>query len=520
MATITSLTELSTTPADNDVIPVVNYAAPVNSRTKKTKWSTIKASLKTVNDALYTAMSHNHTSGNGAQLAGTSVNFTQTGIGAVTRTIQSKGEDTPNVKDFGATGNGLTDDTAAIQAAIDAHTSIYVPPGTYKITSKLEVTNDNWSIIGVKGQSKLVAASDIAILGPSGETEAEYGHISGIYFTSATGGQGTGIEAVGPAAASWYLSHLTLNECSFAGHLKYGINGTMIACKVNRCDFGLFEHGHAFQAIRSIGQVAPEIATNGNVFSGCEFAFIDGVNYGIEMSLGYGIAFRDYCIFEQNTPTVALMHLVGLGLPSFTDCWFEANTEDSLVKMSVGNSVDPFFVVVDHCLVNCNAGPTTCIFDFNDCSNKNLNIRNTLFAQGSTALASAGAVLTEWSNNFSTNSAITALPSDGIKSSVITGDKIRSVQGVTASTANATPVTVLATTAGGVYQLTAWIASGGTGYFAKALVINDGAAAGLVDYVHAGGVNELTITVSGANIQLTQTSGGAQVMNYNLVRLN
>ena len=36
-----------------------------------------------------------------------------------------------NVKDFGAVGNGSTDDTAAIQAAVNASRAIYIPAGTY-----------------------------------------------------------------------------------------------------------------------------------------------------------------------------------------------------------------------------------------------------------------------------------------------------------------------------------------------------------------------------------------------------
>lgn len=46
-----------------------------------------------------------------------------------------------NVLDFGATGDGTTDDTAAIQAAINAGSQIYFPSGTYLISAALEIPN-------------------------------------------------------------------------------------------------------------------------------------------------------------------------------------------------------------------------------------------------------------------------------------------------------------------------------------------------------------------------------------------
>jgi hypothetical protein len=60
MPTITSLTELSAAPGENDVIAIVDLAAPVGTRTKKTKWSTLKAALKVVTDALYSDIAHTH----------------------------------------------------------------------------------------------------------------------------------------------------------------------------------------------------------------------------------------------------------------------------------------------------------------------------------------------------------------------------------------------------------------------------------------------------------------------------
>ena len=67
------------------------------------------------------------------------VTFLQAGTGATQRTALAKLRDTVSVKDFGAVGDGVADDTAAIQATINAANGkpILIPGGTYKITSTL-----------------------------------------------------------------------------------------------------------------------------------------------------------------------------------------------------------------------------------------------------------------------------------------------------------------------------------------------------------------------------------------------
>lgn len=72
-----------------------------------------------------------------------SASFIQSGTGAVTRTAQEKMRETISVKDFGAKGDGVTDDIAAITAAIDAAAvscgTVYFPPGKYMVSAPIRV---------------------------------------------------------------------------------------------------------------------------------------------------------------------------------------------------------------------------------------------------------------------------------------------------------------------------------------------------------------------------------------------
>ena len=53
------------------------------------------------------------------------------------RYLEDRFADVVNVKDFGAKGDGETDDTTAIQAAINTNKPVYVPIGTYMISSPI-----------------------------------------------------------------------------------------------------------------------------------------------------------------------------------------------------------------------------------------------------------------------------------------------------------------------------------------------------------------------------------------------
>lgn len=70
------------------------------------------------------------------------VGFIQDGSGAVSRTAQSKMRESVSVKDFGAVGDGVTDDTAAIAACLLAAKTngtlrVFFPVGTYNVATPI-----------------------------------------------------------------------------------------------------------------------------------------------------------------------------------------------------------------------------------------------------------------------------------------------------------------------------------------------------------------------------------------------
>jgi hypothetical protein len=69
-----------------------------------------------------------------------------------------------NVQDFGAVGDDSTDDTLAIQAAIDSVQGstyggvVYIPAGIYKITTALNITSKKVSMLGEGGEASRISA--------------------------------------------------------------------------------------------------------------------------------------------------------------------------------------------------------------------------------------------------------------------------------------------------------------------------------------------------------------------------
>ena len=87
------------------------------------------------------------------------VGYTPAGTGAVATDVQSKLRERVSVKDYGATGNGTTDDTSAIQLAVNnipQNSVLYFPKGSYKITAPIVINRSGIKLVGDASGASLI----------------------------------------------------------------------------------------------------------------------------------------------------------------------------------------------------------------------------------------------------------------------------------------------------------------------------------------------------------------------------
>jgi hypothetical protein len=141
-----------------------------------------------------------------------------------------------SVTDYGATGDGVTDDTTAIQAALDSGGIIRFPSGTYKITSSLTVPSGS-VVLQLNGCT--ISTSALPAILVSGQT-------TGFQLV----GEGGKIEYTG--ASTGFLLEVgdgsIINEYwGFVENLTLDGNNVASGLKVNRYRYGRSE------AIRYVG---------------------------------------------------------------------------------------------------------------------------------------------------------------------------------------------------------------------------------------------------------------------------
>lgn len=204
---------------------------------------------------------------------GDNIQVIASGVGAVYRTVQDKGRDVVSVKDFGAVGDGVTNDTAAVQAALNASTNVFFPPGQYLVTSSLTIpgaddtVRDSYVISGASAKaSKIIASNTFDVFRDSGtyptriifkDLQIAAAGVSAISQTVGFGGgftynvETTTAASVTPPATvrSAIRLGIALN-CGFKDlvitgfdcgvYIKGGYQNTFDRCRFDQCFYGVY----------------------------------------------------------------------------------------------------------------------------------------------------------------------------------------------------------------------------------------------------------------------------------------
>jgi hypothetical protein len=141
------------------------------------------------------------------------------------RPLGSRFGDSVNVKDFGAIGDGVADDTAAIQAAVNGSggKAVYFPSGTYKISQALVISGSGVSLFGDgDSASTIFTTANITMLELDNASTMNNGVISNLGFKAEITGTRTsniGIR-VKSSTAAWFahwkfecLRFIGVNTC-------------------------------------------------------------------------------------------------------------------------------------------------------------------------------------------------------------------------------------------------------------------------------------------------------------------
>lgn len=187
------------------------------------------------------------------------VGFLQTGTGAVTRTWLAKVQERVSVKDFGAAGDGVTNDTTAVQAALNAalaaSAKLYFPPGSYlcgalSVAGCMEIYGDgeNRSII----VSTVTGATDaFSILPPATGLSNTFCYLHDISINPTTAGNGRYSLYIGLQTGAFF-SNFSIERVQFgqfgtagivldnsAGNTNGFFTGTIRRCYINNGILGV-----------------------------------------------------------------------------------------------------------------------------------------------------------------------------------------------------------------------------------------------------------------------------------------
>jgi hypothetical protein len=261
-----------------------------------------------------------------------------------------------NVRDYGATGDGTTDDSAAMQAAITAATgngqsTLYIPTGVYIVKAQLNVSQ--CSVLGDGVYASIIKAG--------------------------SGYVGTNLMYVGSLSQNLVYENFQLDGNTGTANVKgLLVEGNVLHCrfstiKISNCtDIALYIKGG------DSGTTRPSV----NTF--IDLRIIDNISHGLYITEGRGNTFLN-CNFEQLGGIGVYVVGNAIDNPSeflFQACWIEVAVgggfylqnafsftllQNTVVSITTGNAfttLDSYFCTIQQNSTNALTGPTYYSYKF------------------------------------------------------------------------------------------------------------------------------------------------------------
>ena len=426
----------------------------------------------------------------------TAISYTAGFPGATQQTVQTKLEQYVSVKDFGAVGDGVTDDTAAIQAARDYAEAQTVPPAVvFPAGTYLYSASPNWAFF----DATVIADGEVFLryTGTDYAVVLDAGLVQTIYNVNFLGP--FVVQATAAAKGGYYVRSVHHSKIEGrvdgCGASYFGLSVLFSVCSEFNVTTSNNSAGGWYSGAQPSGGIYLSRRDPGELVTACTFnnPIVEGVS-------GDGIVL-DYAsnnIFIGGTSEGNGGAGISLTANSIannvygTD--FEQNTGDDIYDAGSFNSFTKINSTNNITFLGSNAKLTlSTVNDITD-NGGNTIISDTVYSLLGGSIAGTG-----------TDRAIqNVLNASGQYDQNKTYD---SVIANSVSVTHNTATTVLTLTNVGsnrFYNVVAYNPTNGAAYAAYALVYRDGTNAYIISQTN--GAN-LSITLSGLNVQVTQTSG-------------
>jgi len=232
-----------------------------------------------------------------------------------------------NVKDYGAVGDGATDDTAAIQAAIDTDIPVYIPEGTYLISSGLNLRFE--SHVTGAGKEKTILKTTVA------NTDYAIGFYGSLFYEATL--KDFGVDAVDSTSMYYGIRIQSAGSQGSGAHIRL----ENLQVKDVQIGTGIYLYQMTYSEIDDVtidkcqrGVWATNLYNStikNSLISGCK-------NKAIELFESAGVTISDTVMYSANNFTgatasdMSLLHIDSCSKVRVLNCAFEPQIAEPIVS--------------------------------------------------------------------------------------------------------------------------------------------------------------------------------------------